>query len=105
MKKLIIILMLLSTPSYAVSPACVELGEISALIAKARISGMPRIVMEAGIKIDNTGMYSLDTLALNLIKEAYACEGISVNKFRNKTIAACEKLMVKKDKFEWLESK
>jgi len=107
MKKILIAIMLvaLSTNIKAVSPACIELGEVAELIAIAKIAGMPKILMVAGVKVDKTGMYAMDNFALNLVNAAYDCDHLTVDKFRNKTVRACEKLMVKKNKFEWLGTK
>ena len=94
--------MLLSQPSYAISPACKELGEVAELIAIAKVAGMPKMIMVAGVKIDKTGMKAMDNFALALVDAAYECKNLTVDKFKNKTIKACEKLITKKNKFEWM---
>ena len=89
----------------AISPACIEIGEVAELIGIAKNAGMPKLIMVAGVKVDKTGMYAMDTFALNLIEAAYSCNHFTVNKFVSKTVKACEKLMAKKDAFEWMGSK
>ena len=106
MKKLLIILMLLMPiNANATSPACIELGEIAELIAIAKMAGMPKFMMIAGLKIDKTGMAAMDTFAVNLVEEAFKCKHLTVDKFTRKTIRACNKLMFKKNAFKFIGSK
>ena len=94
--------MVTSGNANAISPACIEIGEVAKLIAKAKLAGMPKMIMIAGVKVDKTGMYAMDNFALNLIEAAYSCNHFTANKFVTKTVKACEKLMAKKNAFEWL---
>ena len=107
MKKLLIILILLMpiNANAATSPACMELGEIAELIAIAKVAGMPKFMMIAGLKIDKTGMAAMDTFAINLVEEAFKCKHLTVDKFTRKTIRACNKLMFKKNAFKFISTK